>query len=119
MDCFASCITPEKIDLKGETFMKINTTREGNAMTVALEGRMDATSAPQLDAQLQEAMESITMLTLDLEKLVYTSSAGLRVLLTAQKAMNKRGKMVIRNVQPDVQEIFDMVGFTDLLNIEQ
>ncbi len=99
--------------------MIITKTKEGNALTVALQGRMDANSAPQLEETLKAEMESITDLTLDLEKLEYTSSAGLRVLLSAQKAMNKKGSMVIRNVCPDVMEIFEMVGFADLLNIEE
>ena len=98
--------------------MNINLTRNGAALTVALEGRMDANSAPELERTLKAEMETITDLTLDLRKLAYTSSAGLRVLLSAQKTMNKRGSMVIRNVSPDIMEIFDMVGFTDLLNIE-
>ena len=99
--------------------MNIIRTKEGTALTVALEGRMDAISAPQLEKELEAEMENITDLTLDLEKLVYTSSAGLRVLLSAQKVMNRKGRMVIRNVRPEIMEIFDMVGFTDLLNIEE
>ena len=99
--------------------MNITKTKNGSALTVALEGRMDAVSAPQLEEELRTEMETVTDLTLDLEKLAYTSSAGLRVLLSAQKTMNKKGKMVIRNVSPDIMEIFDMVGFTDLLNIEE
>ena len=99
--------------------MTITKNRDGSTLTVALEGRMDANSAPQLKEMLKAEYETITDLTIDLEKLVYTSSAGLRVLLSAQKTMNKRGSMTIRNVSPDIMEIFDMVGFTDLLNIEQ
>ena len=99
--------------------MTIIKTKEGTALTVALEGRMDAVSAPELEEALKADMETITDLTFDLEKLQYTSSAGLRVLLSAQKTMNKKGSMVIRNVCPDIMEIFDMVGFTDLLNIEE
>ena len=99
--------------------MIITKTMEGTAMTVALEGRMDAVSAPQLEEALKADLETITDLTFDLEKLQYTSSAGLRVLLSAQKTMNKKGSMVIRNVCPDIMEVFDMVGFTDLLNIEE
>ncbi len=99
--------------------MTITKNRDGSALTVALEGRMDAVSTPQLEEALKAEYETITDLTLDLEKLAYTSSAGLRVLLSAQKTMNKKGSMVIRNVSPDIMEIFDMVGFTDLLNIEE
>lgn len=98
--------------------MNITRTTEGTAMTIAVEGRMDAVTAPQLEEELKVAMETITDLTIDLEKLKYTSSAGLRVLLSAQKRMNKQGRMVIRNVAPSVMEIFEIVGFADLLNIE-
>ena len=98
--------------------MHIEKIKEGGRLTVALEGRMDAGSAPQLDELLKSEIDSVTDLTIDLEKLVYTSSAGLRVLLGAQKAMNKRGSMAIRNVRRDIMEIFDMTGFSKLLNIE-
>ena len=99
--------------------MTITRKRDGDKLTVALEGRMDANSAPQLDEALKAEHEMINDLTIDLEKLAYTSSAGLRVLLLAQKMMNKKGSMTIRNVSPDIMEIFDMVGFSDLLNIEE
>ena len=99
--------------------MIITKTKEGGALTVALEGRMDAVSAPQLEEVLKAELDSTTELVFDLEKLEYTSSAGLRVLLSAQKAMNKKGGMVIRNVRPEIMEIFDMVGFSGLLNIEE
>ena len=98
--------------------MKIDRNKNGSALTIALEGRMDANSAPQVEEMLKEEMAAITDLTIDLEKLAYISSAGLRVLLSAQKAMNRKGRMTIRNVSADIMEIFDMVGFTDLLNIE-
>lgn len=98
--------------------MNIVKTKEGSHLSLALEGRMDAISAPQLEEILKAEYDTITDLTLDLQKLTYTSSAGLRVLLLAQKTMNERGSMVIRNVSPDIMEIFDMVGFSDLLNIE-
>lgn len=75
--------------------------------------------ATQLDEALKAEYDTTTDLTIDLAKLAYTSSAGLRVLLSAQKEMNRRGRMAIRNVSPDVMEIFDIVGFSDLLNIEQ
>ena len=98
--------------------MIITKTQQGNSLTVALEGRMDSNSAPQREEALEEEMASITELVIDLKKLAYTSSAGLRVLLAAQKTMIKKGGMVIRNVRPEIMEIFDMVGFSDLLNIE-
>jgi len=83
--------------------MIITKTKDGGSLTVALEGRMDANSAPQLEEALKTEYETITNLTIDLAKLAYTSSAGLRVLLSAQKAMNKKGSMVIRNVCPDIK----------------
>ena len=98
--------------------MTITKTKEGGTLTVALEGRMDAVSAPELDEALKAEFDNIDELVFDLSALEYTSSAGLRVLLSAQKAMNKKGGMVIRNVRPEIMEIFDMVGFSDLLNIE-
>ncbi len=98
--------------------MTITKTKQGGALTVALEGRMDAVSAPELEEALKAEMDSVDELVIDLAQLEYTSSAGLRVLLSAQKAMNKKGGMVIRNVRPEIMEIFDMVGFSDLLNIE-
>lgn len=99
--------------------MIVTKTKAGNTLTVALDGRMDAVSAPKLEEELKAELGTITDLTIDLEKLVYTSSAGLRVLLSMQKTMNSKGSMVIRNVRPEIMEIFDMVGFTDLLNIEE
>ena len=99
--------------------MIVTKTKAGNTLTVALDGRMDAVSAPKLEEELKAELGNVTDLTIDLEKLVYTSSAGLRVLLSMQKTMNSKGSMVIRNVRPEIMEIFDMVGFTDLLNIEE
>lgn len=99
--------------------MIVTKTKAGNTLTVALDGRMDAVSAPKLEEELKAELGTVTDLMIDLEKLVYTSSAGLRVLLSMQKTMNSKGSMVIRNVRPEIMEIFDMVGFTDLLNIEE
>ena len=83
-----------------------------------LEGRLDTATAPQLEATLNSVLAGVTSLKFDLEKLDYISSAGLRVLLSAQKTMNKQGSMVISNVSPEVKEIFDVTGFTDILTIE-
>lgn len=87
-----------------------------SAMNVALEGRLDTTTAPELEAELQ--LEGITELVLDFEKLDYVSSAGLRVLLAAQKVMNRQGSMLIRNVNEGIMEIFEITGFIDVLTIE-
>ena len=90
----------------------------GNDLKVILEGRLDTTTAPQLEAELSSALSGVTALKFDLAKLEYISSAGLRVLLSAQKTMNKQGTMVITGVSTEVQEIFDVTGFSDILTIE-
>ena len=96
--------------------MNIIRTKEGTALTVALEGRMDAISAPQLEKELETEMENITDLTLDLEKLVYTSSAGLRVLLILQKG----GAWVrLTGVNDAVWEILEATGFIDIFAVER
>ena len=99
--------------------MTINMNRDGDALTVALEGRLDTTTAPKLEEQLRPVLNNgVTNLTIDLEALDYVSSAGLRVLLSAQKIMNKQGEMTVRNVNDAVMEVFEVTGFVDLLNIE-
>lgn len=87
-------------------------------LEVALEGRLDTTTSPLLEKELKESIDGITELVLDFKKLEYISSAGLRVVLSAQKAMNKQGKMTIRNVCEDIMEIFEITGFADILSIE-
>ena len=98
--------------------MNIMKTTEGSVLKLALEGRLDTTTAPQLEAELRNTMNSITILNKDFEKLEYLSSAGLRVLLAAQKTMNKQGKMVIRHVNETIREVFEVTGFTGILTIE-
>lgn len=98
--------------------LNITKNANGNELKVILEGRLDTTTAPQLEEQLGAALEGITDLKLDLEKLEYISSAGLRVLLSSQKIMNKQGSMVITNASEEVKEIFDVTGFSDILTIE-
>lgn len=98
--------------------MNIVKTQEDGKLTVALEGRLDTVTAPQLEGELRTAVSGISELVLDLGALDYVSSAGLRVLLSAQKVMNRQGKMTIRNVKPEILEIFEVTGFTDILNIE-
>ena len=98
--------------------MNIIKTKEGSTLSLALEGRLDTTTAPQLEAALHGAMEGVTELNMDFEKLEYLSSAGLRVILAAQKTMNKQGKMVIRHVNETIQEVFEVTGFVDILTIE-
>ncbi len=99
--------------------MDILKTREEDKLTVALTGRLDTITAPQLEGELRTAVNGITELVFDLSGLGYISSAGLRVLLAAQKVMNRQGSMTIRNVMPELMEIFEVTGFTELLNIEE
>ena len=98
--------------------MNIQKHVDGQTLTLALKGRLDTTTAPQLEAELKESMDGITELNLDFEKLEYLSSAGLRVLLAAQKVMNKQGSMVIRHVNETIHEVFEVTGFIDILTIE-
>ena len=98
--------------------MNITKTTEGTTLNLALEGRLDTTTAPQLEAELKRSMDGITELNMDFEKLEYLSSAGLRVILAAQKTMNRQGKMVIRHVNETIREVFEVTGFIDILTIE-
>ncbi len=98
--------------------MTITKNQESGKLTIALEGRLDTTTSPQLEAELRTSVNDVTELVFDLDKLDYISSAGLRVLLAAQKVMNKQGEMKIKNVKPEIMEIFDVTGFVDILNIE-
>ena len=98
--------------------MTITKTLDGTNLTIALEGRLDTTTSSQLEGDMHPDIDSATEVTFDLEKLAYISSAGLRVLLSAQKIMNKQGKMTIKNVCPEIMDIFDVTGFVDILNIE-
>ena len=97
--------------------MQIEKKVENSVMSIALEGRLDTMTAPQLEAEVQGKLDGVTELNFDFGKLSYISSAGLRVLLSAQKVMNKQGKMFIRNVSPEIKEIFDVTGFADILTI--
>lgn len=98
--------------------MQITKTQTDASLTVALEGRLDTTTAPQLEAELKRSLNGITALTLDLKALEYLSSAGLRVILSAQKVMNKQGGMVVKNANDTIMEIFEVTGFSDILNLE-
>jgi anti-sigma B factor antagonist len=98
--------------------MTINKQLDGSKLNIALEGRLDTNTAPELEAELRTALDGVTELVFDLKDLAYVSSAGLRVLLSAQKVMNKQGSMVIRNANDDLKEIFDVTGFNDILTIE-
>ena len=98
--------------------MKITKNLNGTNLTIALEGRLDTTTAPELEQALKESMDAAAALTLDFSKLDYISSAGLRVLLSAHKAMAKKGGMKVVNVNEIVREVFDVTGFGDILTIE-
>ncbi len=97
--------------------MQIKKNIEGSVESIALEGRLDTVTAPLLESEIQGKLDGITELQLDFAKLAYISSAGLRVLLSAQKIMNKQGKMVIKNVCAEIKEIFEMTGFSDILTV--
>ena len=98
--------------------MTIEKHRQGAELTVVLEGRLDTVSAPDLDAVVKNELLGVDTFILDLKKLQYTSSAGLRVILIAQKTMNKQGKLILKNVSEAVMEVFEMTGLSDLLTIE-
>ena len=98
--------------------MTIYRTAEGSALTLSLEGRLDTTTSPQLEEEIKKSLQGVTTLIIDMEKLVYLSSAGLRVILAAQKKMNRQGKMIIRHVCDTIMEVFEVTGFTDILTIE-
>ncbi|MCR4806396.1 MAG: STAS domain-containing protein [Lachnospiraceae bacterium] len=98
--------------------LNIGKETNGSELKVILDGRLDTMSAPQLEGELKTAVEGITSLIFDIKDLQYISSAGLRVLLSAQKVMNKQGSMVVRGANDDVKEIFDVTGFSDILTIE-
>lgn len=98
--------------------MTITKQENGAELTLSLEGRLDTSTASLLDAELKESVGDKTALILDLKKLEYISSAGLRVLLSAQKIMNKQGSMTVMNVNESVMDVFEITGFSDILNIK-
>ena len=98
--------------------MNINKSQNGNALNIALEGRLDTTTAPELEEVVKAELGGKDSLVFDLAGLEYISSAGLRVLLSAQKIMNNQGSMVVRNASEEVNEIFEVTGFSDILTIE-
>ena len=90
----------------------------GAELTIVITGRLDTTTAPQLEAEFKQSVAGVEKLVLDFTSLEYLSSAGLRVLLAAQKVMNKQGEMIIKNVNETINEIFEVTGFIDILTIE-
>ena len=99
--------------------MTIEKKMNGNELVIALEGRLDTMTSPELEAELNQSLAGADSLTLDFSKLEYISSAGLRVLLSAHKAMSAKGGMKVTNVNEIVQEVFEVTGFADILNIEK
>ena len=97
--------------------MKIDLKKEENKLIISLDGKLDTNTSPELDKTISE-LEGIDELYIDLKNVDYISSAGLRVLLSMQKIMNKQGKMVIKNVCENVMDIFEVTGFSEILNIE-
>ena len=97
--------------------LNIEKQKENDCLNIKLEGRLDTTTAPQLDAELKESLPGMTDVTIDLADLEYISSAGLRVLLATQKAMNKQGTLKVCNVNEIVMEIFEVTGFSEILTI--
>ena len=98
--------------------MTLNKKQQGSALEIAVEGRLDTMTAPELEAELKKSLDNAESLVLDFSKLDYISSAGLRVLLSAHKVMMNTGGMKIKGVNEIVQEVFDVTGFADILTIE-
>lgn len=98
--------------------MTIEKKQNGTELEMLLSGRMDTNTAPQFEEEMKKSVEGVKKLILNFENLEYISSAGLRVILSAQKIMNKQGEMIIRNVNEVVSEVFEITGFLDILTIE-
>ncbi len=98
--------------------MEMNIKKDNQRLVVALTGRLDTTTSPSLESALDQNLSEVTEFILDLSALDYVSSAGLRVILAAQKQMMKKGKMCVKNVNTSVMEVFEITGFADILNIE-
>lgn len=102
-----------------ETNMTITKTLDGSELTICLEGRLDTSTSPSLEAELSGSLDNVDSLVMDFSKLEYISSAGLRLLLSAQKIMNKQGTMVIRHANETILDVFEVTGFIDILTIEE
>lgn len=97
--------------------MTINKEVNGSKLNIALVGRLDTTTSPKLEKELKASMDDIQELVFDFTQLEYISSAGLRVVLAAQKTMNRQGSMIVCNVNETVMEVFEVTGFVDLITI--
>jgi anti-sigma B factor antagonist len=98
--------------------MQITKTTENDKLTLALEGRLDTLTAPLLEAEVVGKLDGVKTLVFDFQNLAYVSSAGLRILFMAQKVMSKQGQMIVKNVNSDINDIFKVTGFTNILTIE-
>ena len=98
--------------------LNISKTQNDGVLTIELEGRLDTTSAPDLEAVVKSDLDGVKELIFEITKLEYISSAGLRTFLSAQKIMNRQGNMTVMHPSEEVQEIFDVTGFSDILNIQ-
>ena len=105
-------------DSKKVKKMTINMISEDNQIILSLSGRLDAANAPKLEAELKKSIIGVEKLVFDFKELEYISSAGLRVLLNAQKVMNKEGEMIVCNVNDTIADVFEITGFVDILTIE-
>ena len=98
--------------------MDIEKQKDGKKLNIKLAGRLDTKTAPILKESLENSLDGVEELTFDLSELIYVSSAGLRIILSTQKTMNKQGSMKLTNVQDIVMEVFESTGFVDILTIE-
>ena len=98
--------------------MQITKNVENDNLTLSLEGRLDTLTAPQLEAEVNGKLDGVKTLIFDFQNLAYVSSAGLRILFMAQKIMNKQGKMIVRNANADIKDIFTVTGFSNILTLE-
>lgn len=98
--------------------MQITKTTENDKLTLALEGRLDTLTAPLLEAEVVGKLDGVKTLVFDFKNLAYVSSAGLRILFMAQKVMSKQGQMIVKNVNSDINDIFRVTGFSNILTIE-
>ena len=103
---------------KGETKVEIKKEKNGSTLEIKVSGRLDTTTAPDLEKEVQASIDGVDDLTFDFEGLEYISSAGLRVLLATQKIMNKQGSMKVVSVSQPVMEVFEITGFSEILTIE-
>lgn len=99
--------------------MNINKNQSGDKLVLALEGRLDTTTAPQLEAEISIVGQEVQLLELSLHQLEYLSSAGLRVILTTQKKMAPPRRMVVTGVNETIMEVFEITGFSDILTIDK